>query len=278
MGGGLHRTTHEESRRGGARATAPTWCPLGQAPGLVETPAGLSTGWPSGHRWRPRWRPGPWATPGATPDEGPPGPVEPLRRLAHAECPGEPAPPRRLRPTVAGGTGRRERTAFFPTIRLTLNHILIVDWYYMDALEGGEAGYDLRDEDEPFTELPALAAAQAAADRRLVAFCDTLTPEAAGRAATLVRPTGRFRRAGGLDPAAPVPPPGASPGAGARDAQRHLGAAAAARRIPADPGRTRLGGGGRGARLAAGGDVRGTRTAAFTQGIRLRARRGGHAA
>ena len=30
------------------------------------------------------------------------------------------------------------RTGFFPSIRLTLNHILIVDWYYLDALE--EAG------------------------------------------------------------------------------------------------------------------------------------------
>lgn len=128
---------------------------------------------------------------GATPDGGSPGPVEPLRRLARANALAN----RRLHDACARLSSAEltaERTAFFPTIRLTLNHILIVDWYYLDALEGGEAAYDVRDEDEPFADLPALAAAQAAADRRLVAFCDALTPEGAGRAATLVRPTGRF--------------------------------------------------------------------------------------
>ena len=28
------------------------------------------------------------------------------------------------------------RTGFFPSLRLTLNHILLVDGYYLDALEG----------------------------------------------------------------------------------------------------------------------------------------------
>lgn len=32
------------------------------------------------------------------------------------------------------------RTSFFPTIRATLNHILIIDWFYIDALEGGDLG------------------------------------------------------------------------------------------------------------------------------------------
>ena len=27
------------------------------------------------------------------------------------------------------------RTSFFPSIKATLNHILTVDWYYVDALE-----------------------------------------------------------------------------------------------------------------------------------------------
>lgn len=84
-----------------------------------------------------------------------------------------------------------ERTGFFPTIRLTLNHILIVDWFYLDALEGGGRGHALRDEAEPFTDLAGLSAAQAAADRRLVAFCDALDPAGQGWTVTLVRPTGR---------------------------------------------------------------------------------------
>jgi len=29
------------------------------------------------------------------------------------------------------------RTSFFPSIPRTLNHILIVDWYYIDALTAG---------------------------------------------------------------------------------------------------------------------------------------------
>ncbi len=32
------------------------------------------------------------------------------------------------------------RTSFFPSIQATLNHILTVDWFYVDALEGGTLG------------------------------------------------------------------------------------------------------------------------------------------
>ena len=32
------------------------------------------------------------------------------------------------------------RTGFFPSIESTLNHILTVDWFYVDALEGGDLG------------------------------------------------------------------------------------------------------------------------------------------
>src|SRR4051794_35621405 len=34
------------------------------------------------------------------------------------------------------------RTGFFPSLQATLNHILIVDWFYVDALEGGTLGPD----------------------------------------------------------------------------------------------------------------------------------------
>jgi uncharacterized damage-inducible protein DinB len=69
------------------------------------------------------------------------------------------------------------RTSFFPSIHLTLNHILIVDWYYEDALEGGGRGPSLYADPVPFRHFPALSAAQAAADRRLVAYADALTPD-----------------------------------------------------------------------------------------------------
>ena len=33
-----------------------------------------------------------------------------------------------------------ERVSFFPSIMATLNHNLYVDWFYVDALEGGTLG------------------------------------------------------------------------------------------------------------------------------------------
>ncbi|MFT4151534.1 MAG: DinB family protein [Paracoccaceae bacterium] len=64
------------------------------------------------------------------------------------------------------------RTGFFPSLRETLNHILSVDLYYLDALERGGQGMAVRDAD--FRSVAALAPAQAAADARLVAFCEGL--------------------------------------------------------------------------------------------------------
>ncbi|MDX6751008.1 DinB family protein [Geminicoccaceae bacterium 1502E] len=76
------------------------------------------------------------------------------------------------------------RAGFFPSILLTLNHILTVDRYYQDALSGEPAP----EAPPPFAELVPLEAAQQAADRRLMAFCDRLDAAALGRAVTLVRP------------------------------------------------------------------------------------------
>jgi len=72
-----------------------------------------------------------------------------------------------------------ERTSFFPSIPKTLNHILIVDWYYLDALEAGGKGRSLFSNEVPFPALAPLAAAQREADMRLVAFTDGLKDEAA---------------------------------------------------------------------------------------------------
>jgi uncharacterized damage-inducible protein DinB len=70
-----------------------------------------------------------------------------------------------------------ERTSFFPSIKATLNHILAVDLLYLDFVEEGGVGAATFDDFVPFEELRALFAAQVAADRRLIAFCDRLSQE-----------------------------------------------------------------------------------------------------
>ncbi|MFN3259967.1 MAG: DinB family protein [Pikeienuella sp.] len=74
---------------------------------------------------------------------------------------------------------------FFPSIRLTLEHILAVDLYYLDALEEGGRGRAVFDPESTFERVASLAAAQEAADMRLIAFCDGLTePDLARRVVT----------------------------------------------------------------------------------------------
>ena len=70
-----------------------------------------------------------------------------------------------------------ERTGFFPSLQATLNHIYIIDLFYVDALEGGWLGPKAFENPVPRTSIVELKPAQAAVDRRLIAFCDTLTPE-----------------------------------------------------------------------------------------------------
>jgi uncharacterized damage-inducible protein DinB len=74
------------------------------------------------------------------------------------------------------------RTGFFPSLKDTLNHILTVDWLYVDALERAVAGRELNDDAERFFEPPAtfdtcatLARAQHEVDQRLIALCACLT-------------------------------------------------------------------------------------------------------
>lgn len=77
------------------------------------------------------------------------------------------------------------RVSYFPSIKATLNHILSIDLFYLDMLEEGGAGLGVldafRDHDRPAE----LAAAQAALDRRLLAFCSAIaTPDLDRRVAT----------------------------------------------------------------------------------------------
>jgi uncharacterized damage-inducible protein DinB len=85
----------------------------------------------------------------------------------------------RLRRACAQLTGeelRAPRVSFFPSILLTLDHILLVDTYYLGELEetgrGLAAWSALRERGH--AELAPLASAQLACDRELVALCDAL--------------------------------------------------------------------------------------------------------
>ena len=70
-----------------------------------------------------------------------------------------------------------ERTGFFPSLQRTLNHIHVIDLFYVDALEGGWLGPAAWKNEVPHLSLAALKPAQAAIDKRLIAICDALTPE-----------------------------------------------------------------------------------------------------
>jgi uncharacterized damage-inducible protein DinB len=91
---------------------------------------------------------------------------------------------------LTDGELKAERTGFFGSIHRTLNHILTVDWYYLDALEGGGRGPALYADPEPFTRFEPLRAAQRESDRRLLAFCEGLRDADLDRAVVLVREGG----------------------------------------------------------------------------------------
>ncbi|MCR4268371.1 DinB family protein [Nitratireductor sp. ZSWI3] len=67
------------------------------------------------------------------------------------------------------------RTSFFPSIAETLNHILAIDLYYLDALVEGGVGVAAFYDFTPFDDPAALAEAQRLEDERLIAFCAGLS-------------------------------------------------------------------------------------------------------
>ncbi|MCZ4272207.1 DinB family protein [Maritalea porphyrae] len=78
-------------------------------------------------------------------------------------------------------------TSFFPSISKTLNHNITVDWYYVDALEGGTLGAKAWDPEEPFDDALTLKAEQRAVDLRLIRFCEQLTEDALSKPVNLLR-------------------------------------------------------------------------------------------
>ncbi|MBR0693501.1 DinB family protein [Bradyrhizobium lablabi] len=79
--------------------------------------------------------------------------------------------------TLSQADFEAERTGFFPSLQHTLNHIYVIDLFYVDALEGGWLGPAAWKNDVPCPSVSELKVAQAAMDRRLIAVCDALTPD-----------------------------------------------------------------------------------------------------
>jgi uncharacterized damage-inducible protein DinB len=69
------------------------------------------------------------------------------------------------------------RTSFFPTIMKTLNHILTVDWYYVDALAREGRGLAVFEPEEPFAQLEPLHRAQRTVDMKLIALVEAIRTE-----------------------------------------------------------------------------------------------------
>lgn len=67
------------------------------------------------------------------------------------------------------------RIGFFPSLAATLNHILAVDRFYVDAMEGSRLGPAALVEPEPCKTVAALRVAQEEVDRRLIAVVESLT-------------------------------------------------------------------------------------------------------
>jgi len=81
------------------------------------------------------------------------------------------------------------RTSFFPSLRATLNHILWVDTYYIDALGRDPTVLERYGDPPPdFADAASLRVAQLASDRRLLGFCERQTEETLAQGLVLPRP------------------------------------------------------------------------------------------
>ena len=92
------------------------------------------------------------------------------------------------------------RTSFFPSIKATCNHILTVDWYYLEILERSLAGLAPHEDArrhfrtaEPCESCADISREQHAADQRLIALCATLTDERLDTVVLMPRKEGPVR-------------------------------------------------------------------------------------
>ena len=86
------------------------------------------------------------------------------------------------------------RTGFFPSLRATLNHILVIDRFYVDAMEGGTLGPAAWADPEPCADIASLRAAQNEVDRRLIALVEALDGAAGLSRIVSVHRGGRVQR------------------------------------------------------------------------------------
>ena len=89
------------------------------------------------------------------------------------------------------------RTSFFPSIKATLNHVLTVDWYYVEILERSLAGLPPHENAvrhfepvEPFGTCAEISREQHAVDRRLIALCNGIGDRELDAVILLPRRTG----------------------------------------------------------------------------------------
>ncbi|MCW3476739.1 DinB family protein [Limobrevibacterium gyesilva] len=80
------------------------------------------------------------------------------------------------------------RVSFFPSLVETLNHILVVDRYYLADLTG--TGRVILADEVPYPSVADLAQAQAETDRELIAFCNVLDDADLERVVTIDRKDG----------------------------------------------------------------------------------------
>jgi uncharacterized damage-inducible protein DinB len=85
------------------------------------------------------------------------------------------------------------RTGYFASLAATLDHILVVDRYYVGALLAEPDLGALWQRHVPSPTLAGLAPRQAASDARLIAFCDALDAAACAREVQMPRGDGRIQ-------------------------------------------------------------------------------------
>ncbi len=91
---------------------------------------------------------------------------------------------------LAPGAWEAARVSFFPSLKATFNHILIVDRYYLDAIAGGTLGPAAFEDEEPCATLADLVAAQVLLDAEAMALCEGLVPADLGREVRMHRSVG----------------------------------------------------------------------------------------
>jgi uncharacterized damage-inducible protein DinB len=82
------------------------------------------------------------------------------------------------------------RVGFFPSLGAMLNHILVIDRFYVDAMEGGRLGPAAWSDPVPCKSLASLREAQEDVDRRLIAVVQSLDASALGQIVELHRAAG----------------------------------------------------------------------------------------